>query len=258
MEFWSLVFQTSFVVFSSMALLWLLSVILKNVSIVDIFWGSSFSVAALSYMYQSSPLGPSQLFFLGAIFMWATRLSLYLAFRNYGKPEDRRYVKIRKNTGPSFWWKSFFTIFLFQGFLSLVIGLPIAHFFYSGLPETSLIFYIGLTVIIAGTIYETVADWQLSQFLANDKNKNKVMDKGLWSLSRHPNYFGDFVVWWGIYICAISTGSGYWTAIGPLIMSFALYKFTGAGLLEEDIEERRPGYKEYVNQTPLFFPKWPS
>jgi len=187
------------------------------------------------------------------VFIWAIRLTTHLTIRNWGKPEDSRYQVIRNNNEPYFKYKSIYIIFGLQAIWAAIISAPLIASFIDVRPY-SFLDKIGLLIVLFGITYETIADKQLKKFLS--KKSNKVMDQGLWHYSRHPNYFGEFLVWWGFYL--ISIGSGYWfTIISPILMSILLLKVSGAELLESTIVNRRPGYKNYIKNTSAFFP-WPS
>ena len=232
---------------------WLLSLYKKNVNIVDSMWGLFFIVTTVTSLVSIDIITARHLAIATMIFIWAIRLTTHLTQRNWNKPEDSRYQVIRNNNEPYFQYKSIYIIFGLQAFWSAIISAPlIASFVYIG--PYSFLDKIGLLIVLFGIVYETIADKQLKKFLS--KKSNKVMDQGLWHYSRHPNYFGEFLVWWGFYL--ISIGSGYWfTIISPILMSILLLKVSGAELLESTIVNRRPGYKDYIKNTSAFFP-WPS
>lgn len=239
-------------------LLWLLSLKLHDVSIVDIFWGLGFVLTAWIYRFQGPEPTPRQLLVLGLVTLWGVRLAVYIAWRNRGHGEDYRYLKMRENHGPSFAWKSLFIVFYLQGALVLLIGLP--HLFLQvPAPPTGWRWSdaVGLLLFLVGIFFETVGDWQMARFKADPSHKGKVLDRGLWRYTRHPNYFGDAMVWWGFYAFALAAPGGAWTLPCPVIMTFFLLKVSGVALLEKTISERRPQYREYIERTPAFFPWFP-
>jgi steroid 5-alpha reductase family enzyme len=182
-------------------------------------------------------------------------LHVYLVIRNSGEPEDRRYQAIRKNNSPGFWWKSYFIVFLLQAVLAWIASLVIAGAMAKSQAPGWLVM-VGLVIATAGFFVEAVADWQLARFKANLANAGKVMDLGLWRYSRHPNYFGECCFWWGIALVALVAGY-WWTLISPLLMTVLLLRVSGVTLLEKDISERRPAYRDYIRRTSAFIPRRP-
>ena len=234
------------------ALTWVVSALKRNVTIVDTLWSLLFVIAA--GVYVASVELPSQRAWLvlGLVSLWGVRLAAYLAWRNRGHEEDRRYQAIRRRNEPNFTLKSLWLIFGFQALLAWVISLPLAGAIAGDAP-LGLLDWLGVSLWAIGLYFEAVGDWQLARFKADRANAGRVMDRGLWRYTRHPNYFGDFCVWWGFYLVALSAGA-WWSIAGPLIMSFLLLRFSGVRLLERDIGERRPAYAEYVRRTNAFFP----
>ena len=233
---------------------WLLSLRLGDVSIVDSMWALFFLLTAVSFAAALDALsfdGRAALA-LVLVAIWALRLSGYITWRNWGEGEDSRYQEIRERNEPHFKFKSLYLIFGLQGLLALIIALPLLVAIQS---DSSLgwLDYAGVGLWAVGMMFEAGGDWQLARFKADPDNRGKVLDSGLWSLTRHPNYFGDFCVWWGFFLLAASAG-GWWTVISPLLMSFMLLKVSGVALLEKDIGNRRPKYAQYVRRTNAFFP----
>jgi steroid 5-alpha reductase family enzyme len=189
---------------------------------------------------------------LALVGAWGLRLAAYLAWRSWGHEEDRRYQAIRRRNEPHFALKSLWLIFGFQAALAWVISLPLAGAI-AGESPIGALDALGIALWVVGVFFEAVGDWQLMRFKRDPANAGRVMDRGLWRHTRHPNYFGDFCVWWGLYLVAVSAGA-WWSVAGPLIMSFLLLRFSGVRLLERDIGERRPAYVEYVRRTNAFFP----
>jgi steroid 5-alpha reductase family enzyme len=240
------------VLLAAAAVTWVVSVVKRNVTIVDTLWSLLFVIAAVVYAGSVAAPGPRAWLVLALVSVWGVRLAGYLAWRNRGHEEDRRYQAIRRRNEPNFALKSLWLIFGFQAVLAWVISLPLAGAIAGAAPLGALD-ALGIVLWGVGVFFEAAGDWQLARFKRDPANAGRVMDRGLWRYTRHPNYFGDFCVWWGFYLIALSAGA-WWTIVGPLIMSFLLLRFSGVRLLERDIGERRPAYAEYVRRTNAFFP----
>jgi steroid 5-alpha reductase family enzyme len=234
---------------------WLLSVVRKDVSIVDSIWSLMFLAGAAVYASAAPDYGVRTQVILGLLLLWALRLAAYLTWRNWGEPEDRRYQDIRAKYQPHFAIKSLVIIFAFQAVLAWIISLPL----WPALTSSNAFTIWDLLAVMLwaiGMFFETVADWQLARFKANPANKGKVMDRGLWRYTRHPNYFGECLVWWGFFLFALGSGA-WWTVISPLLMTWLLLKFSGVVMLEQTITERRPAYRDYIARTNAFIPGKP-
>lgn len=238
------------VIGACMLALWLVSLPLRNSSIVDIFWGLGFVIVAWLTLVQS-PFTPRGALVTALVTLWGVRLAAYLAWRNIGKGEDPRYAAMRASHGAAWSWRSLPIVFLFQGALVLFIGLPVHQAISRG-GALGLGDYVGAALVLFGVAFETTGDLQLATF--KRANRGKVMDRGLWRYTRHPNYFGDAVVWWGLYVVALGAGAA-WTIVSPLLMTTLLVRVSGVSLLEKTMRER-PGYEEYIRRTSAFFP-WP-
>lgn len=244
-------------VMAMMTLLWAYSVRLKNASIVDIVWGPGFVLQTWVY-FVLTPDGDAGRKLLSAalVSIWGLRLGFYILRRNRGKGEDFRYQEFRRKYGPErYWWVSFFQVFLLQGGLMFVIGLPLL-IAQAGREPIGVLDVIGVLAWIIGFFFESVGDAQLAAFKANPANKGKLLNTGLWRYTRHPNYFGDAAQWWGYYLLAASAG-GWWTIVSPIIMTIFLIKVSGVGLLEQTLAKNKPGYKEYMQTTSAFVPWLP-
>lgn len=239
-----------------MLALWCLSLILRDASIVDPVWGLGFVIIA---WITFAAAGPDARDWLPPVLctVWGLRLSLFLAWRNHGQGEDARYASMRDRHGQRFPLVSLFSVFGLQGAVMWIVSLPLqaaqsdAH---AMLPLQLL----GTAVWGIGFFFEAVGDGQLARFKANPGNKGRVMDQGLWRYTRHPNYFGDCLIWWGLFGVAFATGAPWWTAVGPLVMTFCLLKFSGVTLLEKSLHESKPHYAEYAQRTSAFIPLPPS
>jgi steroid 5-alpha reductase family enzyme len=231
---------------------WLASLAKNDVSIVDNLWSLFFLLAACVYAGLAPATGPRTALLLVLVSIWALRLSGYLTWRNRGEPEDRRYQAIRARNQPGFAWKSLYLVFALQGALAWVIAAPLAAGIRGSAPLSALD-WVGAGVWLFGFGFETIGDWQLARFKADAANRGRVMDRGLWRYTRHPNYFGEASLWWGFYLIALAAG-GWWTLFAPLLMTALLLKVSGVALLEKDIAERRPAYRDYIARTNAFLP----
>jgi steroid 5-alpha reductase family enzyme len=241
-----------------MTLLWIISIFLKNVSIVDIFWGIGFIVASSCYYYYSQGNPARKLIVESLVVLWGLRLSIYLAWRNNGKGEDFRYQEFRRKAGPGkFWWTSFFRVFLLQGILMWIISAPLLGAQYnSNSTCPGLLDYIAILVWLVGFSFETGGDLQLARFKLNPLNKGKLLDTGFWHYTRHPNYFGDSAVWWSFGLLSLA-GSSYLPALGAVLMTALIIKVSGVALLEKSLKEKKPEYHEYIRTTNAFIPWFP-
>lgn len=241
------------------AALWLVATFLRNVSIIDAYWGPGFAIVAwVAASLSASPPPGRTLLLLAVVTVWGARLGVYLAWRLWGEDEDYRYAAMRSAHGDSFALRSLVTVFLLQGALIWLISLPIqAAILVPGETTLGWLDLTGATVWAVGVYFESVGDWQLARFKADPANRGKVLDTGLWRYTRHPNYFGDFLVWWGLFLISCSTPFGPWTVLSPLAMSVLLLRVSGVSLLEKTITERRPRYAEYIERTSAFFPRPP-
>jgi len=248
------------VIFSLMTLLWLLSLAIKDASIVDIFWGTGFVISGWVY-YFLAPEGflARKLLLIALATTWGLRLSIHLALRNLGKGEDFRYRKWREQYSERWWYLSYVRVFLFQGFLMWLIGTPLlAAQFYPGPNRLTWLDGLAVLVWLVGLFFEAVGDWQLVRFKADPDNKGKVLRSGVWRYTRHPNYFGDAAQWWGFYFFALATGGGWWTILSPAVMSIFLRSVSGVTLLEKSLKESKPGYRDYIKSTNAFIPWFPK
>lgn len=256
----SLMLTNAALIAAVMLTVWLVSLRLKDVSIVDIAWGLGFVAVAWStfLLTGAEPVSqPSRWLLPVLTTLWGCRLSGYIAWRNHGRPEDKRYARMRRRRGGSFWWRSLFVVFLLQGAIMWVVSLPLQVGISSATTGWSLWHGVGIALWLIGLYFESVGDLQLAAFRQNPGNHGRVLDTGLWRYTRHPNYFGDFCIWWGLYFIALSGESVWWTIISPLMMSLFLMKVSGVTLLEESLQSEKPEYAEYQRRTSAFFPWWP-
>ncbi|MFH0843240.1 MAG: DUF1295 domain-containing protein [Bacteroidota bacterium] len=259
MTFIQIWFQALMVIMIMMTLLWIVSVFIRNVSIVDLFWGFGFVVAAWFYYFYGEGHETRKLIVSVLVSVWGLRLSGYLALRNYSKGEDFRYKKFRQNYGEKrYWWISFFQTFLLQGVLMWLISAPLLGAQHSG-AERPFNFFdaIGMFFWITGFLFEAGGDWQLARFKANPVNRGKVLDSGFWRYTRHPNYFGDSSVWWGYGFFCLAAGS-WLPALGSVLMTLLIIQVSGVALLEKSLKEQKPQYRDYIEKTSAFLPWFPK
>jgi|688.fasta_scaffold14874_7 steroid 5-alpha reductase family enzyme len=237
---------------------WIISLMIRNASIVDIVWGAGFAINSWVLAAATDGDQGRQILVAVLVGVWGMRLAGYLAKRNLGHGEDWRYVAMRKKQGARFPVMSLITVFGLQGVLMWVVSLPVMFANADSTPGVGPIAVMGILVWLVGFGFEAVGDLQLSRFKKNPENQDKVMDQGLWSLTRHPNYFGDALLWWGIAIVAAETGSGVIGFIGPVVMTFLLMRVSGVPILEKSLKRRREGYEEYIAKTSGFLPRPPK
>jgi len=259
MHFWNIYLTAGLVILGAMLLLWLVSLALKNSSIVDSFWGMGFIIASWVY-FALTPDGfmGRRLLISTLVSLWGLRLSLYILWRNWGKAEDFRYRKWREEAGAKWWWLSFLRVFLLQGILLWIISIPLLAAQFSAAPDGfTWLDGLGVIVWLVGFFFEAVGDWQMARFKARPESHGKVMSGGVWRYTRHPNYFGDAAQWWGFYLLAAATLSGMWTVYSPLMMTLLLLRVSGVALLEKTLKETRAGYLDYIKTTSAFVPWMP-
>lgn len=258
-QFFEIHWQVGLFIFSLMFILWLFSLLLKDSSIVDIFWGFGFVMSVwVAFFIKTPEISVRQWILAAIVTLWGLRLSIHILIRNAGKGEDFRYQKMRSNNGKNWWWQSLFKVFILQGLLMWLIASPLSATFVSSKKINLVIFdYLGFTLWLIGFFFEAFGDIQLTQFRNNPANKGKILNKGVWRFTRHPNYFGDSAQWWGFYLIALAAG-GWWTIFSPIIMTYLLIKVSGVALLEKSLIENKPGYKEYAEITSPFIPWFPK
>jgi steroid 5-alpha reductase family enzyme len=237
---------------------WLVSLVLKNASIVDIVWGLGFVITSWVLALTIDGDSTRQILLAVMVGAWGLRLGGYLAKRNIGHGEDWRYKAMRKKKGARFGLISLVTVFGLQGVLMWVVSLPVMFGNSDATPGVGPLAVIGVMVWAVGLSFEAVGDWQLAKFKKDPNNAGKVMQTGLWSLTRHPNYFGDALLWWGIGIVGAETGTGVVGFIGPVVMTVFLLRVSGVPMLERSLMKRREGYAEYAARTSSFIPRPPK
>lgn len=234
---------------------WLISLPLRDASIMDVFWGLGFVLIAWTSVIAAGKGGSRCWLVTSLTTIWGLRLAGYLTWRKWGQPEDHRYAAFRRQYGERFWLISLVIVFGLQAVILWVISLPLGAAI-TGHGGLNWLDGGGAILWVVGLMFESVGDFQLARFKANPANRGQVCNHGLWRYTRHPNYFGDFLVWWGVFVVAIAGGAPWWIVVSPLLMSLLLMRISGVGLLEKSLVERTIGYRDYVSRTSAFFP-WP-
>jgi steroid 5-alpha reductase family enzyme len=237
---------------------WLLSLKRRDASIADVCWGAGFALLAWLYCLLSPASTPRSWLVASLVTLWGARLSIHIFRRNHGHGEDRRYQAMRATHGAAFWWRSLFTVFWLQGAILWFVALPVLVAVRASRPAgLTAVDGLGVVLFSIGFAFEAVGDHQLARFKKEPSSRGQVLDRGLWRYTRHPNYFGDATLWWGLYVIACATPGGWLTALSPALMTYLLVRVSGVRLLEKDLRKSRPGYREYIARTPAFVPWFP-
>jgi len=225
----------------------------KRNDIADILWGTGFIVAAMTAMMLSEGMTPRGLLAAFLVVIWGVRLAVHIYLRNRGKGEDHRYQKWREEWGRHAVIRAYLQVFIFQGLLMIIISVPVTFIITFGQNPFGLFDAIGVCIWLLGFTFEAVGDYQVVRFKRDPANKGKLMTKGLWTYTRHPNYFGEVTLWWGMYLIALSVPQGWITIVGPLTITFLILKVSGIPLLEEKYKNN-PEFQAYKRRTSAFFP----
>lgn len=236
-------------------LTWIASVVRHDASLVDRTWSLMIAVPMAAYAMQAGAGSPRAIAVITLVGAWALRLAAYITWRNWGHGEDRRYQEIRKRNEPNFAIKSIVLVFALQMVLAWIVSAPTLAALVGDHPF-GILDGLGIAAALAGFLFEAVGDAQMAAFKGDAAHKGQVMDRGLWRYTRHPNYFGEALFWWGIWLVALGAGGlgAAWTVLSPLLMTVLLLKVSGVALLEKDIVERRPAYRDYIARTNAFIP----
>lgn len=238
--------------------IFVLAQILKNNSIVDSFWGPGFLVVAIYTFLASENIGFRAIIVTALVAVWSIRLFMHITIRNWNKPEDYRYINMRKRWGNKFpMLKAYFNVFVFQGVMLFIISLPITMSNNSSNQKISLLGVLGIIIWLIGFYFESVGDKQLKDFKSKKENKGKIMTSGLWSYTRHPNYFGEATMWWGIFVITITSVSQLWIILSPVLITVLLLFVSGVPLLEKKYKDRTD-FIQYAKRTNKFFPWFPK
>lgn len=249
--------HVSIIIFIYVSLIFIIAWILKDNGIMDIAWGIGFLIITwYSYTNIGEPDARKFLVFI-LVILWGVRLSGYIFIRNLGRDEDFRYRNWREKWGQWAALRSYFQVFLLQGFLMLVFATPIIFIQVLSSMPINMIDILGTAVWTVGWLFESVADYQMYRFKNRSKTDKQVMDQGLWKYSRHPNYFGESLCWWGIWLIAFSVPYGWITVISPILLTYFLVRVSGIPMLEKKYQQNE-AYQEYVEKTYAFFPGPPK
>lgn len=254
MEF-NLFLQAPVIIVTYFTLWYIAAFLLKNASIVDIGWGLGFVILVLAGFIQNITVHTAVAALLVGI--WGLRLSFHIFKRNYKKPEDFRYANFRKEWGRSYYIRSYFQLFLFQGLIMFLVSLSFLYINGSDEIKYLPLFIAGILVWIIGFIFEAVGDRQLKKFIQDSANRGKIISTGLWRYTRHPNYFGEAVMWWGLFFIAVSCKAPLFTVISPVTITFMLRYVSGVPMLEKNLA-KKPGFEEYKKRTSIFIPWFPK
>ncbi len=247
--------QVAILLFIYFVLFFITAIVKKDNSIVDIGWGFGFVLAVL-YTLVRGPMTWVNILVTLMVTIWGVRLGLHILNRKIGKPEDFRYQKWREEWN-NFYLRSFFQIFMLQGFLLFLIVYPSVKVVSTEVDNLGLLGFVGIAVWLIGFAFEVISDWQLKKFLEQRSNKQEIMDSGLWKYSRHPNYFGESMVWWGIFLVALDTVGGIFIIVSPLLITFLVRFVSGVPLLEKRYEDHE-NYQKYAEKTNIFVPWFPK
>lgn len=234
--------------------LWLASLAVRNSSIVDMWWGPGILLIGATYAATSSTDHDRRAVVLVLLALWAIRLAWHIGARNIGHGEDFRYAQWRRERGPSWWWFSYFKVFVLQAVIAWIISMPLYFAITSATPAPFTAWDIaGASLFAIGFLFEAIGDEQLRRFKADPGNQGRVLDSGLWRYTRHPNYFGEAVLWWGFGVIGVAAG-GWLGLIGPAIMTFLLIRVSGVAMLEKTLQDSKPEYRGYIRRTSAFVP----
>lgn len=237
------------------AVAWRISLRLENAAVADVVWPIAIAATAWWGALVADGVAARRLVLLVLVTAWAVRLALHLAIRIARHGEDRRYAAMRERHGEAFRRVSLWTVFGFQGLLAWMVSLPLMFGMAADRPRAlTAAAVLGIVVWAVGFAFETVADWQLARFRRRRDRGGDVLQTGVWRYSRHPNYFGEVCVWWGIFLVVAPTPLGFAAVVGPLLVTVLVTRVSGVPLTEKGIGTRRPAYREYAFRTNAFFP----
>ena len=237
---------------------WLVSLGMRDASIMDIAWGPGFVLAAVAAALSAGSVSGRAVWVLVMVALWGFRLGGHIMAAQAGRGEDVRYAKWRREAGASWWWRSWFKVFLLQGVILCLVSLPVVAQASAPGPSVPTVWdLVGILLWLTGFLFESVADWQMLRFRRTRRTAGAVMESGLWRWSRHPNYFGESLVWWGLGCMALSIDGGWVTLVGPALITWLLLKVSGVTMLEKVLSDSKPGYADYARRTSSFIPRKP-
>ena len=246
--------QAGLLIWVFVTVVWLYSLTIRDASVMDVFWGPGFITVSMLYVIGVEGVTVREGLVLALVMVWGTRLALHIGVRNHGQPEDARYKEWRRTGGVSWWWKSYIKVFLLQGVVMWMVSLALLYPLTMPHPVgLNILDWLGLALWITGFLFQAISDYQLVKFKRDSANSGALYTGGLWSHSRHPNYFGESLIWWGLAMFALASGA--WAGmIAPLLMTFLLLKVSGVTLLEKTMAVKKPGMDKYRDSTPAFVP----
>ncbi len=250
------ILQTALFIFCYVSGWFIISLIKQRNDVADIAWGLGFVAIAFFLFLTKTPTLQSVILYL-LIAIWGIRLALHIGLRSKDKPEDFRYKKWREEWGKSFVLRSYLQVYLLQGFFMLIISLPIIVVSIAAELNSNIYTYAGFFIWLIGFAFEAIGDYQLMIFVKNKKSKSDIMQTGLWKYTRHPNYFGEVLLWWGIFIIAFPMHYGIWAIISPITITYLLLYVSGIPMLEAKYKNNE-AFQEYKKRTSAFFPMWPK
>lgn len=251
------ILYSALAVFLYMILIFTIAQIKKDNSIVDIAWGPGFILVSILTFYISQKFMFRQILVCALVVIWGARLAVHIAVRNRGRGEDYRYAKWRRDWGRWFFLRSFFQIFMLQGVILLVVVYPIILINHASGSGIRILDIIGISFWLIGFFFEAIGDYQLLKFKNRPENKGKIIAHGLWKYTRHPNYFGETIIWWGIFLIALSVRNGWTAVVSPLLITFLLLRVSGIAMLEKKYADNKD-YEDYARRTSPFIPWFPK
>ena len=250
------IFQIGLFIFCYASLWFVISLLIKRNDIADIAWGLGFVAIVFFLFITQAPTLQSVIVYILTV-IWGIRLAIHIGFRSKGKPEDFRYKKWRDEWGKYFVLRSYLQVYLLQGFFMWIISVPIIVVAMAQNQAISAFILAGSIVWLIGFVFESIGDYQLMLFIKHKQNKSDIMQTGLWKYTRHPNYFGEVLVWWGIFIMVLPLQYGIWTIISPITISFLLLYVSGIPMLEAKYKDNL-AFQDYKKRTSSFFPMLPK
>ena len=247
----------AWIIFAYFTVFFIIGTVRKNNGMVDIGWGLGFVVVAWLMLLLRLPASLSQLTITLLITLWGLRLFTHILKRNHGKPEDFRYAAFRRAWGRWLIPRAFFQVYMLQGVFMYLISLPVILSRGGNAPTQPWLYALGLVIFAVGFSFEAIGDAQLAAFLRDPAHRGQLMTGGLWRYTRHPNYFGEATIWWGILLLGLSGGVSWLAVLSPITITLLLLFVSGVPLLEKSMKNR-PGYTEYARQTSIFLPWFPK
>ncbi len=250
-------FLVILIIFLYMSTWFVISLLKKRNDLADIAWGLGFILVSWVSLGINQLTNWRSFLVVVLVSVWGFRLAWHVYHRNKGKQEDYRYATWRKNWGNWFYIRSYFQVYLLQGFLLLLISSPILAIHLGQGVRFNILDFLGVLLWALGFCFEALGDYQLANFIKDQNNKGKIMQTGLWRFTRHPNYFGEVLQWWALWLISLNVSGSYWAIIGPLTITYLILKVSGIPLLENKMIENKD-FLEYKRKTSIFFPWWPK